>query len=84
MFGWHLQHQVDIVRDCHELGKGRSPENDVVGALKVRDDEADEFNAEMLGSAELDGERDLSQGLRGLPLEYSLERCVVWLEILFL
>jgi hypothetical protein len=56
----------------------------VVGALKVRDDEADEFNTEMLGSAELDGERDLSQGLGGLPREYSPERCVVWLEILFL
>jgi hypothetical protein len=84
MLGRHLQHQIDVVRDCHELGKGWSPEDGVVGALKICDDEADEFNMEVVGSAELDGERDLSQGLGGLPREHPLERCVVWLEILLL
>jgi hypothetical protein len=33
----------------HELGKGWSPEDGVVGALEIRDDEADEFNTEVVG-----------------------------------
>jgi hypothetical protein len=32
----------------------------MVGALEIHDDEVDEFDAEVLGGDELDGERDLS------------------------
>jgi hypothetical protein len=35
----------------------------------------------VVSGAELDWQRDLTQGLRGLPWEHSLERCVIRLEV---
>jgi hypothetical protein len=35
----------------------------------------------VVSGAELDWQRDLTQGLRGLPREHPLERCVVRLEV---
>jgi hypothetical protein len=55
------------VQNHHELGKGWSPKDGVVGALKIHDDKADELNTKVVGCAELDWEGDLSQGLGGLP-----------------
>jgi hypothetical protein len=35
----------------------------------------------VVGSAKLDRQRDLTQGMRGLPWEHPLERCIIWLEV---
>jgi hypothetical protein len=37
---------------------------------------------EVVGGAKLDWQRDLAQGLRGLPWEHSLEWCVFRLKVL--
>jgi hypothetical protein len=38
----------------------------------------------VVGGAELDCQCDLSQRLRGLPREHSLERCIIRLEVFWL
>jgi hypothetical protein len=56
----------------------------MVCSFKVRNDEVDVVDTEVVGGAELDWQRDLTQGLRGLPLEDSLERCIIRLRVFWL
>jgi hypothetical protein len=56
----------------------------MVCSFEVHDDEVDVVDTEVVGGAELDYQCDLSQRLRGLPREYSPERCVVRLEVFWL
>jgi hypothetical protein len=72
------------VRYRHKLGQSWSIKYGVVCSLEVRDDEVDIVDTKVVGGAELDCQCDLSQRLRGLPWEHSLERCVVRLEVFWI
>jgi hypothetical protein len=65
----------------HKLGQSWSAKYRMVHSLKVCDDEVDVIDMEVVGGAELDCPRDLTQGLRGLPREHSLERCIIRLKV---
>jgi hypothetical protein len=73
------------VRHRHELSQSWSTEYGVVRSFEVRNDEVDVVNMEVVGVAELDWQRDLTQRLRGLPREHSPEKVhrkaqVFWLD----
>jgi hypothetical protein len=53
----------------------------VVCSFEVLYDEIDIVDTKVVGGAELDCQCDLSQRLRGLPREHSLEWCVIRLEV---
>jgi hypothetical protein len=53
----------------------------VIHSFEVSYDEINVVDAEVVGGAKLYCQCDLSQGLRGLPWEHSLERCIVRLEV---
>jgi hypothetical protein len=53
----------------------------MVRSFKVRNNEVDVVDTEVVGDAELDCQHDLSQGLRSLPHEHSPERCIIRLEV---
>jgi hypothetical protein len=65
----------------HKLGQSWSAKYGMVCSLEVHDNEVDVVNTEVVGGAKLDCQCDLSQRLRGLPREHSLERSVVRLEV---
>jgi hypothetical protein len=69
------------VRHRHELGQSWSAKYGMVRSFEVRNGEVDVVDSEVVGSAELDWQRDLTQGVRGLPQEYSPKRCVVRLKV---
>jgi hypothetical protein len=69
------------VRYPHKLGQSWSAKYGMVCSFKVRYDEIDVVDTKLVGGAELDCQCDLSQRLRGLPREHSLERCVVRLKV---
>jgi hypothetical protein len=52
---------------CHELGEGWSAEDGAVRSLEIHDDKVDVVDTEVVGSAKLDRQHDLTQGMRGLP-----------------
>jgi hypothetical protein len=56
----------------------------MVCSFEVRYDKINVVDMKVVGGAELDCQCDLSQRLTGLPLEHSLERCIVRLEIFWL
>jgi hypothetical protein len=56
----------------------------MVCSFKVCYNEIDVVDTKVVGGAELDCQCDLSQRLRGLTREHSLERCVVRLEVFWL
>jgi hypothetical protein len=72
------------MRYHHKLGQSWSAKYGVVRSFEVRDDEVDVVNMKVVGGVKLDWQRDLTQGLRGLPREHSPERCVVRLEVFWL
>jgi hypothetical protein len=51
----------------HKLGQGWSTEDGMVHSLEVCDNKVDVVNTKVVGSAKLDQQRDLTQGMRGLP-----------------
>jgi hypothetical protein len=53
----------------------------MVRSCEVCNDEVDVVDTEVVGGAKLDWQCDLTQGLRGLPQEHSLERCIIRLEV---
>jgi hypothetical protein len=68
----------------HELGQSWSAKYGVVRSFEVCNDEVDVVDTEVVGGAELDWQRDLTQRLRGLPREHSSERCIIRLEVFWL
>jgi hypothetical protein len=64
---WHLELEVGVVGDDHELGVARSPQHRVVGSLEHDHLEREGFPAEVGGSFEADGQIELSKGLDALP-----------------
>jgi hypothetical protein len=49
--------------------------------FEVRYDEIDIVDTEVVSSAKMYCQCDLSQGLRALPWEHSQERCIIRLEV---
>jgi hypothetical protein len=69
---------------CHKFGQSWSAKYGVICSFKVRYDEIDVVDTEVVDSAELDCQCDLPQRLGGLPWEHSLERCVIRLKVFWL
>jgi hypothetical protein len=63
----HLELEVGVVGDGHELGVARSPQHRVVGSSEPDHLEREGFSAEVGGSSEADGQIKLSKGLDALP-----------------
>jgi hypothetical protein len=63
----HLELEVGVVVDGHELGVARSPQHRVVGSSEPDHLEREGFSAEVGGSSEADGQIELSKGLDALP-----------------
>jgi hypothetical protein len=59
----HLELEVGVVGDGHELGVARSPQHRVVGSLEPDHLEREVFLSEVGGSPEVDGQIELSKGL---------------------
>jgi hypothetical protein len=64
---WHLELEVGVVGDGHELGVARSPQHYVVGSSEPDLLEREGFLSEVGGSSEADGQIELSKGKDTLP-----------------
>jgi hypothetical protein len=63
----HLELEVGVVGDDHELGVAWSPQHRVVGSSEPNHLEREGFLSEVGGSPEADGQIELSKGLDALP-----------------
>jgi hypothetical protein len=63
----HLELEVGVVGDDHELGVARSPQHHVVGSSEPDHLEREGFLSEVGGSPKADGQIELSKGLDALP-----------------
>jgi hypothetical protein len=63
----HLELEVRVVRDGHELGVARSPLHHVVGPSELDHLEREGFLSEVGGSSEADEQIKLSKGQNALP-----------------
>jgi hypothetical protein len=63
----HLELEVGVVGDGHELGVARSPQHRVVGSSELDHLESEGFLSEVGGSPEADGQIELTKGLDALP-----------------
>jgi hypothetical protein len=63
----HLELEVGVVGDDHELGVTWSPKDCVVGSSEPDHHECEGFLSEVGGSPEADGQIELSKGLDTLP-----------------
>jgi hypothetical protein len=63
----HLELEVGVVGDGHELGIAWSPKHHVVGSSEPDHHEREGFLSEVGGSPEADGQIELSKGLDALP-----------------
>jgi hypothetical protein len=63
----HLELEVGVVGDGHELGVAWSPQHCVVGSLEPDHLEREGFLSEVGGSPEADGQIELPKGLDALP-----------------
>jgi hypothetical protein len=59
---WHLELEVCLVGDGHELGVARSPQHSVVGPSEPDHLEHEGFPAEVGGSSETDGKSSCPRG----------------------
>jgi hypothetical protein len=64
---WHLELEVGVVGDGHELGVARYPQHRVVGSSEPDHLECEGFFSEVGGSSEADGQIELSKGQDTLP-----------------
>jgi hypothetical protein len=59
---WHLELEVCVVRDGHELGVARPSQHRMVGPSEPDHLEREGFLSEVGGSSEVDGQIELSKG----------------------
>jgi hypothetical protein len=69
---WHLELEVGVVGDDHELGVARSP---VVGSSEPDHLEREGFLSEVGGSSEAYGQIELSKGQNALPGDDPVKGC---------
>jgi hypothetical protein len=70
----HLELEVGVVGDDHELGVARSPQHRVVSSSEPDHLEREGFLSEVGGSPEADGQIELSKGLDALPGDDPVKR----------
>jgi hypothetical protein len=70
----HLELEVGVVGDGHELGIAWSPQHCVVGSSEPDHLEREGFPAEVEGSSEADGQIELSKGQDTLPGDDPVKR----------
>jgi hypothetical protein len=70
----HLELEVGVVGDGHELGVARSPQHRMVGSSEPDHLEREGFLSEVGGSSEADGQIELSKGLDALPEDDPVKR----------
>jgi hypothetical protein len=70
----HLELEVGVVEDDHELGVARSPQHRVVGSSEPDHLEREGFPVEVGGSSEAYGQIESSKGLDALPGDDPVKR----------
>ena len=70
----HLQLEVGVVGDRHELGVARAPQDGVIGPLEPNHLEGEDLLVVVGGSAEADGQVDAPEGSRAFPRHDAVER----------
>ena len=69
----HLELEVGVVRDRHELGVAWAPQDSVISPLKPNHLEGKDLLAVVGGGAEADGQVDVHEGSRALPRHDAME-----------
>jgi hypothetical protein len=77
---WHLELEVRVVGDGHELGVARSPQHRVVGSSEPDHLEREGFLSEVGGSPEADGQIELSKGQDALSGNDPVKGCRTGLD----
>jgi hypothetical protein len=72
---WHLELEVRVVGDGHELGVARSSQHRVIGPLEPDYLESEGFLSEVGVSSEADGQIKLPKGQDTLAWDDPVERC---------
>jgi hypothetical protein len=72
---WHLELEVRVVGDDHELGVARSSQHRMIGPLEPDHLESEGFLSEVGGSSEADGQIKLPKGLDALTGDDPMKRC---------
>jgi hypothetical protein len=72
---WHIELEVGVVGDDHELGVARSPQHRVVGSSEPDHLKREGFLLEVGGSSEADGQIKLSRGQDALPWDDPVKGC---------
>jgi hypothetical protein len=73
-WSWHLQYQVGVMRNRHQLDECRPSQQSVVRSLKIIHLKFYSFSLEVLPSLEGYGKRDLTDGHRCYTGNYTVER----------
>jgi hypothetical protein len=72
---WHLELEISVVGDDHELGVARSSQHSVIGPSEPDHLESEGFLSEVGGSSEADGQVNLSKGQDTLSGCNPVKRC---------
>jgi hypothetical protein len=72
---WHLELEVRVVGDGHELGVARSSQHRVIGPSEPDYLESEGFLSEVGGSSEADGQIKLPKGQDTLAGDNPVKRC---------
>jgi hypothetical protein len=72
---WHLELEVRVVGDNHELGVARSSQHRVIGPSEPDHLESEGFLSEVGGSSEADGQIELPKGQDALTGDDPMKRC---------
>ena len=78
---WHLQYHVCIVRNGHEFGQSRPPDDGVVPAVEVRHLEPQELGSVVIRSPEGDRHVDVAQRVFPFRRHDAEERSVRLVEL---
>ena len=77
---WHLQLEVGVVGDHHELGLAWPPQDGVVGPQKVHHLEDQDLRAKVGSIAKCDGQVNLLEWVRLCPWDHAMEGRARWAE----
>jgi hypothetical protein len=72
---WHLELEVRVVGDGHELGVARSSQHRMIGPSELDHLENEGFLSKVGGSSEADGQIKLPKGLDALTGDDPMKRC---------
>jgi hypothetical protein len=72
---WHLELEVHVVGDDHELSVARSSQHRVIGPSEPNYLKSEGFLSEVGGSSEADGQVKLPKGQDTLTRDNPMKRC---------